>query len=171
MTASPTLRFCNCWKNVTGDEIDPASKLMGSTLYWGPIGAVTSLVDVMIEFSTGKDIGGHTLNIIKGDHTNVKRTAHDSEPNNLKKPTLPNNLDWVLSTKKTAAKRSDYGIVTIPKGNDIHMEQRPSYYSLQQVLLEKLQPETHGKDGTDPQSKRKLQIKKIAGAYEQISHL
>ena len=159
------------YRSVTGDEIDPASKLMGSTLYWGPFGAVTSLIDVMIEFSTGKDIGEHTLNIIKGDHANVKRTAHASEQSNPREPSLPNNLDWVLSTKKNTAKRSDYGIVTTSIGNDFHAEQRPSYYSLQQVLLEKLQPETHSKEGTDPQSKRTLQIKKIIKAYEKISHL
>ena len=159
------------YRSVTGDEIDPASKLMGSTLYWGPIGAVTSLVDVMVEFSTGKDIGEHTLNIIKRDQANVKGTANASKPNNPKEPTLPNNLDRVLSTTKTAAKWSEYGIVKTPIGNGFHAEQRPSYYSLQQVLLEKLQPKTNSKEYTDPQSRRELQMKKIAEAYNKTSHL
>ena len=31
------------YRNITGDIIDPASKIAGSGLYGGPIGAVTSL--------------------------------------------------------------------------------------------------------------------------------
>ena len=51
------------YRKITGDLIDPASKIAGSALYGGPIGAVTSLFDVMIENSTGRDILEHALEI------------------------------------------------------------------------------------------------------------
>jgi len=44
------------YRNLTGDEIDPVSKVAGSALYGGPIGAVASLLDVMVEYKTGKSI-------------------------------------------------------------------------------------------------------------------
>ena len=159
------------YRSVTGDEIDPASKLMGSTLYWGPIGAVTSLVDVMIEFSTGKDIGEHMLDITKGDHADVKTAAHASEPEVGEGSILPDSLSWVLSTKTTDARRLNYGIVKSSISNDFHAEKRASYNSLQQVLLDKLQTRVNIKDGANPQSRGGLHIEKIAAAYEKTSHL
>ena len=49
------------YRNITGDEIDPASKIAGSALYGGPLGAIASVIDVMVEFQTGKDVVEHTL--------------------------------------------------------------------------------------------------------------
>ena len=50
------------YRNLTGDEIDPVSKVAGSTLYGGPIGAVASLLDIMVEYKTGKSIVEAVLN-------------------------------------------------------------------------------------------------------------
>ena len=159
------------YRSVTGDEIDPASKLMGGSLYWGPIGAVTSLVDVMIEFSTGKDIGEHMLDITKGDHADVKTAAHASGPEVGEGSILPDSLSWVLSTETTDARHLNYGIVKSSIGNNFHAEQQANYNSLQQVLLDKLQTRVNIKDGANPQSRGGLHIEKIAAAYEKTSHL
>lgn len=47
------------YRNETGDEIAPAPRVMGSTLFFGPIGLVGALANVMVEESTGQDIGEH----------------------------------------------------------------------------------------------------------------
>ena len=53
------------YRSITGDEIDPAAKVAGGTLYGGPIGAVASLIDVAVEYGTGKDIGEHALAVVQ----------------------------------------------------------------------------------------------------------
>lgn len=49
------------YRAVTGDKIDPGSRLAGGGLFGGPIGLVASLVSGMVEESTGKDPGAHAL--------------------------------------------------------------------------------------------------------------
>jgi len=49
------------YRAMTGDKIDPGSRLAGGGLFGGPIGLVASLVSGMVEESTGKDPGEHAL--------------------------------------------------------------------------------------------------------------
>lgn len=49
------------YRAVTGDKIDPGSRLAGGGLFGGPIGLVASLISGMVEESTGKDPGEHAL--------------------------------------------------------------------------------------------------------------
>ncbi|MDH5722167.1 MAG: hypothetical protein OEY94_02450 [Alphaproteobacteria bacterium] len=52
------------YREITGDQIKPASKIMGGALFGGPIGAAGSLVDAIIERETGYDLANNTLNAI-----------------------------------------------------------------------------------------------------------
>lgn len=49
------------YRNMTGDEIDPGSRVAGATLFGGPVGTVVALANVSIEESTGKDMGDHMM--------------------------------------------------------------------------------------------------------------
>jgi hypothetical protein len=49
------------YRAITGDKIDPGSRIVGGGLFGGPIGLVASLVSGMVEESTGKDPGEHAL--------------------------------------------------------------------------------------------------------------
>jgi hypothetical protein len=49
------------YRAMTGDKIDPGSRLAGGGLFGGPIGLIASLVSGMVEESTGKDPGEHAL--------------------------------------------------------------------------------------------------------------
>ncbi len=49
------------YRAMTGDKIDPGSRIAGGGLFGGPIGLVASLVSGMVEESTGKDPGDHAL--------------------------------------------------------------------------------------------------------------
>ncbi len=55
------------YRSLTGDEIDPGSKIAGGTLFGGPIGAVASLTDVAVEQTTGQDMGEHAFAWFKAD--------------------------------------------------------------------------------------------------------
>lgn len=54
------------YREITGDEIDPGSRIAGGTLFGGPIGAAVSMVDVAIEQSSGQDMGEHMMTLFDG---------------------------------------------------------------------------------------------------------
>lgn len=54
------------YRAVTGDEIDPGSRIGGGTLFGGPIGAAASVANVVLEHNTGKDMGDHVLALLDG---------------------------------------------------------------------------------------------------------
>ena len=49
------------YRRLTGDIIDAAPRVMGGALFGGPLGAVASLINVVVEANTGKDIGDHVF--------------------------------------------------------------------------------------------------------------
>ncbi|MEK9967540.1 MAG: hypothetical protein VW600_00295 [Ferrovibrio sp.] len=49
------------YRAITGDKIDPGSRIVGGGLFGGPIGLVVSLVSGAVEEATGKDPGEHAL--------------------------------------------------------------------------------------------------------------
>ncbi len=59
------------YRAITGDEIDPGSRLVGGTLYGGPIGLAASTFNVVVEHQTGKDVGEHVLALFEGDEAPV----------------------------------------------------------------------------------------------------
>jgi len=49
------------YRSLTGDTLGPLPRIAGSTLFFGPVGAGISIANVVVEQSTGKDVGGHVL--------------------------------------------------------------------------------------------------------------
>ncbi len=49
------------YRHFSGDEIDPGSRVLGGTLFFGPLGTVASIGDVLIRDATGKDLGQHAM--------------------------------------------------------------------------------------------------------------
>ena len=62
------------YRSITGDGIDPGSRIAGGSLFGGPIGTVVAMANVTIEQKTGQDIGGHMMALIteEGDNTESK---------------------------------------------------------------------------------------------------
>ena len=44
------------YRKITGDTIDPGSRIIGGTILGGPIGAIANLGDVMLQHKTGEDL-------------------------------------------------------------------------------------------------------------------
>lgn len=63
------------YRAVTGDTIENGSRLIGGTLFGGPIGFVVSAINGMIEESTGKDVGDHVLAMAGIDLGGQKATS------------------------------------------------------------------------------------------------
>lgn len=55
------------YREASEDTLDPGSRMLGSTLFFGPLGLASSIVNVLIEQGTGKDIGGHIANAVFPD--------------------------------------------------------------------------------------------------------
>ena len=58
------------YRSITGDEIDPGSRIAGGTLFGGPVGTVIALANVSIEHKTGQDIGDHMVALLSGEDVN-----------------------------------------------------------------------------------------------------
>ena len=49
------------YRELTGDTLDPGSSVIGSTLFFGPLGTAASLANVLIEDATGKNMTEHAM--------------------------------------------------------------------------------------------------------------
>ena len=53
------------YREVTGDQIKPISRIIGGGIYGGGIGAAGGLVDTVVEYETGTDIAGNAMALVK----------------------------------------------------------------------------------------------------------
>ena len=59
--------IANIYRSISGDEIEPGSRIAGGALFGGGLGLAGALINAVIEDSTGKDLGDHALAMIKSD--------------------------------------------------------------------------------------------------------
>ena len=64
---------------MTGDTLDAAPRVLGGTLFGGPIGAVASIISVIVEEGTGKDPGDHLLALLDDEGAGVTEDADEGE--------------------------------------------------------------------------------------------
>jgi len=55
------------YREATGDKIGVAARLVGGTLFGGPLGLIASAANCILEESTGHDAGGHVLALFRDD--------------------------------------------------------------------------------------------------------
>lgn len=55
------------YRAMTGDEISPAARLAGDSLFLGPIGAASALFDLGVEAVTDAGIGEHVVGLFRDD--------------------------------------------------------------------------------------------------------
>lgn len=60
------------YRNMTEDQLDPMPRILGGTLFLGPIGLAASVANVMVEHSTGKDLGDHVMAYFRDDAAPLK---------------------------------------------------------------------------------------------------
>lgn len=59
------------YREVTGDDIKPVSRIIGGAVYGGAVGAGTALVNVVVEHDTGTDIAGNVMRLAAGKPDNL----------------------------------------------------------------------------------------------------
>ncbi|MBC8339478.1 MAG: hypothetical protein H8E39_12390 [Alphaproteobacteria bacterium] len=58
------------YREMTDDTLDPGSRVLGGTLFFGPIGTVATLANVLVDDATGKDLGEHVMAMFEGEQPN-----------------------------------------------------------------------------------------------------
>jgi hypothetical protein len=74
------------YRELTGSPISTGARLAGGALFGGPIGFLAALAGAILEDTTGKDIGGTLLAMVRGEKEN-ESAMNTSEPNDY----LPGN--------------------------------------------------------------------------------
>ncbi len=65
----------NLYREATGDKIGVAARLVGGTLFGGPLGLLTSAANCILEESTGHDAGGHMLALFRDEDATTTGTG------------------------------------------------------------------------------------------------
>jgi hypothetical protein len=55
------------YRDMTGDKIGVGARLVGGTLFGGPIGLIAAAANCVVEESTGKDMGEHVLALFRDE--------------------------------------------------------------------------------------------------------
>ncbi len=89
------------YREMTGDEIDPASRIVGGALYGGPIGAGISVAEAVLEQATGDDLSGHVMSMLQGSAPSPAVAAVAPSATEPEAPSAPANT-VALSTSTNA---------------------------------------------------------------------
>lgn len=85
------------YRETTGDEISAAPRMMGSTLFFGPLGFASALANVVVEENTGMDIGEHMTSWVTPNDESSALTFNETTPPNTSQPQQLDPNDPVLA--------------------------------------------------------------------------
>ena len=85
------------YRETTGDEISAAPRMMGSTLFFGPLGFASAFANVVVEENTGMDIGEHLTSWVTPDDESGALTFNETTPPNTSQPQQLDPNDPVLA--------------------------------------------------------------------------
>lgn len=57
------------YRAITGDTLNPAARILGGTLFGGPLGLLSGIGGTLIAETTGKDVGEHLLAAVTGGNS------------------------------------------------------------------------------------------------------
>ncbi|PZP57522.1 MAG: hypothetical protein DI586_00355 [Micavibrio aeruginosavorus] len=58
------------YRNLTGDTIGSAARVVGGAAFGGPIGAAAGIVNALVQMETGKDVADNMVASVKGSEGN-----------------------------------------------------------------------------------------------------
>ena len=54
------------YRSFSGDAIRGPGRIIGGAVFGGPLGAAASMVNMLVEYDTGRDISGHAFDMVNG---------------------------------------------------------------------------------------------------------
>lgn len=140
----------NMYRSITGDDIDPGSRIAGSSLFGGPIGTFIALANISIEQKTGQDIGSHMIALITDQdsslggqiNNDLSDSTKSSEINNTSNPISAHVevLEWAQreTSRSTEASKEVYLENTTPQKKKITSNMEVLNWAKEELSL--LQP-------------------------------
>lgn len=82
------------YRKMTGDELAPGARIAGGSIFGGPVGFVSGLINSAIEGATGKDVSDHVLALLPGGGAppaapNLSVAAAEPTPKNAPASSAP----------------------------------------------------------------------------------
>lgn len=108
------------YRNVTGDEISSVARVIGGTVFGGPIGGALALADVAIKEQTGTTVGEKALNLVssnKENSTEVETATYTLGKRSLETPRMAGTIP-VWHTPASAGTRFDTMLAGISDDNN-----------------------------------------------------
>lgn len=69
------------YRALTGDEIKPSSAIIGGSIYSGPVGAASGIINAILQEETGKDFGGNIISLVKNETRETPNPSPQSDQN------------------------------------------------------------------------------------------
>ena len=63
------------YRDMSGDQIRGPGRVIGGALFGGPLGAAGAMINMLVEFDTGRDISGHAVDMAKGNKQKAEKTS------------------------------------------------------------------------------------------------
>jgi len=60
------------YRKITGDDISSSARIIGGTLFGGPIGGALAMADVAVQEQTGSSFGDKAYNLVSKDSGNIQ---------------------------------------------------------------------------------------------------
>jgi hypothetical protein len=91
------------YREMTGDTLDPLPRIAGSTLFFGPAGAAFSTANVLLEETSGADLGDHVMAMLRDEDSTTNTAAlSNNEP--------PKSVSVVAQQPAAAGTDAEIGI-------------------------------------------------------------
>ena len=90
------------YRRITGDEIGMAPRIIGDGLFGGFIGFIASLANIVVEQTTGKDVGEHVATLMLGEPDTAPTAVANASAATGTSETEIEGLPW-LQTASLAA--------------------------------------------------------------------
>ena len=92
------------YRDLTGDEIEPAARIVGGAVYGGPIGAGLAVADSILEQATGSNTGEHIMSLLNGNEPPVALASADPA---IADPAIANNGPDAQTAERIPTKPAD----------------------------------------------------------------
>lgn len=116
----------NIYRSITGDEIDPGSKIAGATIFGGPLGGVFASMDLAITRKTGQDMAGHaTTFFTEGLNTGSSPSIGQQKINTNSEFSKLSNQKGVISVDSQTVSSS--GVTSSTLENPIELDSNKKF--------------------------------------------
>ncbi len=83
------------YRDITGDKIGVGARLVGGALFGGVLGLGAATANCLLEESSGRDLGGHALAMLRGDESDSMKKDGATQLAAATPPALPQNTEEV----------------------------------------------------------------------------